>query len=88
VNIGGLKIGDAYAPVIIGEAAGVAAGYGGNVFGGGRGEASLGSAYGTSIWTQVFVKNGANILGNVFGGGNAGEVLKDTDVQIGEKAGE
>ena len=68
----------------IGERAGVNAGYGGNVFGGSRGEPSLGSAFATSVWTQVYVKDGANIVGNVFGGGNAGEVLKDTDVQIGE----
>jgi hypothetical protein len=30
------------------------------------------------------VKNGAHILGNVFGGGDNGMVKKDTDVQIGE----
>ena len=86
VNIGGLQKSDGkYVKVNIGEAAGVAAGYGGNVFGGGRGDESLGSGFGTSIWTQVNILDGANILGNVFGGGNAGEVLKDTDVQIGRK---
>ena len=86
VNIGGGKVGDTVVKATIGEPTGVAAGYGGNVFGGGRGEAGLGSDFGTSIWTQVNVKNGANILGNVFGGGNAGEVMKDTEVKIGEKA--
>ena len=85
VNIGGLKIGNNYFKVNIGEPTGVAAGYGGNVFGGGRGDESLGSGFGTSVWTKVNILDGANILGNVFGGGNAGEVLKDTDVQIGRK---
>ena len=85
VNVGGGgKVGDTVVKATIGEPTGVAAGYGGNVFGGGRGEAGLGSDFGTSIWTQVNVKNGANILGNVYGGGNAGPVLKDTEVKIGE----
>ena len=68
----------------IGERTSVNAGYGGNVFGGSRGEPALGSGFATSIWTKVYVKDGANIVGSVFGGGNAGEVLMDTDVQIGE----
>ncbi len=85
VNVGGGgKVGDTVVKATIGEPTGVAAGYGGNVFGGGRGEAELGSDFGTSIWTQVNVKNGANILGNVYGGGNAGKVMKDTEVKIGE----
>ncbi|UKK47955.1 chitobiase/beta-hexosaminidase C-terminal domain-containing protein [Prevotella sp. E9-3] len=84
VNVGGGKVDGNVVKATIGEPTGVAAGYGGNVFGGGRGEAGLGSDFGTSIWTQVNVKNGANILGNVYGGGNAGPVLKDTEVKIGE----
>ena len=84
VNIGGAVDGSGDAvTVTIGEATGVAAGYGGNVYGGSRGLSELGSGYGTSIWTQVNLKNGANILGNVFGGGNAGEVMKDTEVNVG-----
>ncbi len=86
VNIGGGKAGGKVVKVTIGEAKGVAAGYGGHVFGGSRGEASLGSGFGTSIWTQVNIKNGAIIHGDVFGGGNAGEVMKDTDVRIGTAA--
>ena len=84
VNIGGAKNPDG-SPIMvrIGEAKGVSAGYGGHVFGGSRGDASLGSDFGSSIWTEVNVKDGAIIFGDVFGGGNAGEVMKDTDVKIG-----
>ena len=58
--------------------------YGGEVYGACRGDASLNAnQFGTSIWTKVFIKNGATILGNVYGGGDAGKVKKDTDVQIG-----
>ena len=84
VNIGGAVDGEGNViPVTIGEATSVAAGYGGNVYGGSRGEADLGNAFGTSIWTEVNLKKGTNILGNVFGGGNAGEVMKDTKVNVG-----
>lgn len=84
VNIGGAKNPDG-SPIMvrIGEAKGVSAGYGGHVFGGSRGDASLGSDFGSSIWTEVNIKNGSIIFGDVFGGGNAGEVMKDTDVKIG-----
>ena len=88
---GGLKADGTVNLVEIGEATGVNAGYGGNVFGGsrGEGEATLGSSFAsfaTSIWTRVHILNGAHIRGNVFGGGNNGEVMKDSDVIIGEKA--
>jgi hypothetical protein len=85
VVIGGYKDknGTLLTPVI-GTREGVVAGYGGNIFGGSRGDADKGSGYATSVWTKVYVKDGATILGSVFGGGNAGEVYKDTDVQIGE----
>ncbi len=85
VIIGGgkTKAGKVMRPTI-GERTGVNAGYGGNVFGGSRGEAEKGADFGTSVWTKVYIKDGADILGSVFGGGNAGEVLMDTDVQIGE----
>ena len=84
VSIGGLKINDQVIRPQIGDAASVKAGYGGNIFGGGRGELSIGENYGTSVWTKVYIKNGSNILGSVFGGGDNGTVYKDTDVQIGE----
>ena len=84
VTIGGLTVDGKVVRPQIGDAASVNAGYGGNIFGGGRGELSIGDNYGTSVWTKVYIKNGANILGNVFGGGDNGTVYKDTDVQIGE----
>ena len=60
--------------------------YGGEVYGACRGDATLDAdQFGTSIWTQVLIKNGANILGNVYGGGDNGKVKKDTDVQIGDQ---
>ena len=87
VNIGGLKPTEdgPFRTVNIGSLAGVAARYGGNVFGGSRGEPSVGSGYASSIWTLVNVGHGSVIHGNVFGGGNAGEVLKDTKVVVGEE---
>ena len=56
--------------------------YGGEVYGASRG-LSAESTLGAVVWTNVNVKNGANIQGNVFGGGDNGMVKKDTDVQIG-----
>ena len=58
--------------------------YGGEVYGASRGDLSIGEDFGVSVWTQVFIKNGAHIMGNVFGGGDNGKVKMDTDVQIGE----
>jgi len=61
--------------------------FGGEVYGACRGMKGLDPAYvnyfGTSVWTKVLVKDGARILNNVFGGGDAGKVFKDTDVIIG-----
>jgi hypothetical protein len=57
--------------------------YGGEVYGASRGlspEITLGSV----VWTQVNIFNGANIQGNVFGGGDAGMVKKDAEVIIGK----
>jgi len=73
----------------IGHANSYAAGYGGNVYGASRGNIdnlNLGSAYlfASSIWTNVQAKDG-HIFGNVFGGGESGEVKKDTYVEIGGK---
>ena len=58
--------------------------YGGDVFGAGRGNPSLNvEQFGTSIWTLVNLLNGADVKNNVFGGGDAGIVKKDTEVRIG-----
>ena len=75
----------------IGDKASYAANYGGNVFGASRGnlegetKLNLGenaSRYASTIWTNVEAKNG-HIFGNIFGGGEAGAVTKDTKVVIG-----
>ena len=72
----------------IGNAVGNAAGYGGNIYGASRGNVgglNLGATsflHATSIWTNVDVKNG-HIFGNIFGGGQLGEVKRDTRVIIG-----
>ena len=59
--------------------------YGGDVFGAGRGNALLDpTKFGTSVWTNVNIINGATIFGNVFGGGDAGAVKKDAEVVIGD----
>ena len=58
--------------------------YGGEVYGASRGDSESGDTYSTSVWTKVHIKNGAVIKGNVFGGGDAGKVKKDTDVIIGD----
>ena len=58
--------------------------YGGEVYGASRGMSTLDSEeFSTSVWTKITVKNGATIMGNVYGGGDNGAVKKDTDVQIG-----
>ena len=61
--------------------------YGGEVYGACRGNSTLdANQFGISVWTQVNIKNGANIQGNVFGGGDSGKVLRDSKVQIGDRA--
>ena len=83
VTIGGLKIGE----TVIRPQIGAIEGYGGSVFGASRGNTSLDeNRFSTSIWTKVFIKDGAKILGNVFGGGDNGLVKKDAKVIVGEKA--
>ena len=59
--------------------------YGGEVYGAGRGEPDIENAayFAVSIWTKVNIKDGANIKGNVFGGGDSGPVLKNTEVIVG-----
>ena len=60
--------------------------YGGEVYGACRGLSTQDSEeFSTSVWTQVNVKNGATIMGNVYGGGDNGMVKKDTEVTIGDK---
>ena len=67
----------------IGSSDGYAAGYGGNIFGASRGDSSMDtSKYATTIWSKVIITNGT-ILGNVYGGGEAGNVKQSTSVQIG-----
>ena len=60
--------------------------YGGEVYGAGRGDESVEHPewFALSVWTKVHIMNGANIMGNVFGGGDAGVVKKDTEVIVGE----
>ena len=57
--------------------------YGGEVFGASRGNAELGESFANVVWTLVNIINGADIKGNVYGGGDNGIVKMDTDVQIG-----
>ena len=58
--------------------------YGGEVYGASRGDLSIGEDFGVTVWTLVFIKDGATILGNVFGGGDNGMVKQDSEVIIGE----
>lgn len=67
----------------IGTPADYQAHYGGEVYGASRGNATLGESFANSVWTQVKVLDGAHIQGNVFGGGDAGIVKRDSEVIIG-----
>ena len=59
--------------------------YGGEVYGASRGQSDADSTqFGSVVWTLVNVKNGAVIQGNVYGGGDNGNVKRDTDVRVGE----
>ena len=76
----------------IGSKVGYNENYGGEVYGGSRGKIEYDednknkyASFATTIWTQVNIKDGATIMGNVFGGGDAGAVKKDTDVRIGDE---
>ena len=57
--------------------------YGGEVYGASRGMEDLGEGFANTVWTKVHIMNGANIMNNVFGGGDAGIVKKDSDVIVG-----
>jgi hypothetical protein len=60
--------------------------YGGGVYGACRGMSTLDpNQFANSVWTKVSIKDKATIMGNVFGGGDAGMVKKDAEVIIGEK---
>ncbi len=65
--------------------------YGGEVFGACRGDDEIIKTeqdkinFATTVWTMVHIMNGANIMGNVFGGGDAGMVKKDSEVLVGEE---
>ena len=60
--------------------------YGGEVYGAGRGNTKLDAEqFGSSVWTLVRILNGANIKGNVYGGGDSGMVKKNSEVIVGEK---
>jgi len=59
--------------------------YGGEVYGASRGMSTLNpNQFSNVFWTNVNIKNGATVMGNVFGGGDNGMVKKDTDVKIGD----
>ena len=59
--------------------------YGGEVYGASRGITELKEKedFSFTIWTQVNIFNGANIKGNVYGGGDTGIVKKNTEVNVG-----
>ena len=61
--------------------------YGGEVYGASRGQSDADyNKHATSVWTLVNILDGAIIMNNVFGGGDSGMVIKDTDVRIGKPA--
>ena len=57
--------------------------YGGEVYGASRGNAELGESFATSTWTEVNLLPGAHVQGNAFGGGDAGIVKHDSEVNVG-----
>ena len=70
----------------VGELDGVVAGYGGHVFGAGRGDATLDfEKFSTSVQTSATVgSTGKNALvhGNLYGGGEIGQVSDDTEANV------
>ena len=58
--------------------------YGGEVYGACRGLSTLDpNQFANSVWTLVKILDGADIKGNVYGGGDSGIVKKDSEVKIG-----
>ena len=66
----------------VGDATSTAAGYGGDVFGGSRGDIDVDTNFAKVIYARVDVQNNANILGNVYGGGELGIVKQDAWVNV------
>ena len=72
----------------IGSLADAPQGYGGNVFGGSRGQDDVDNAtFSTVIWSRVDVSNTSDaikprIYGSVFGGGEIGTIIHDAAVNI------
>jgi hypothetical protein len=59
--------------------------YGGEVYGACRGKSDLDpNQFANSVWTLVNIRNGADIKGNVYGGGDSGIVKRDSEVRVGE----
>ena len=58
--------------------------YGGEVYGASRGQEDADyEQYATSVWTEVNLLPGTNVLGNVYGGGDNGMVKHDSEVNVG-----
>ena len=71
----------------VGERNGVVAGYGGHVFGAGRGVETVDiEKFSTSVQTQVTIgsetTHDALVYGNVYGGGEVGQVSDDTEANV------
>ena len=72
---------------VIGDSVSYGNDYGGNVYGASRGNDHLNyngvdsTTYATDIWAEVNV-SGGHIIGNVFGGGEIGQVSMGVDVNI------
>ncbi len=69
----------------IGNTTNYAAGYGGDVFGASRGNATLGldsTKFATTLWSKVVIDSVAHILGSVYGGGEAGIVKHSSEVYM------
>ena len=56
--------------------------YGGMVYGGSRGNTELSNAFSTSLYTAVNIIGDADVKGDVYGGGEAGAVKGDVDVNV------
>jgi len=60
--------------------------YGGEVYGACRGLSTLDpNQFANSVWTLVKILDGADIKGNVYGGGDSGIVKRDSEVRIGDE---
>ena len=70
---------------VVGTSSEYVAHYGGEVYGASRGSTELDSnEFGYTVWTQVNIFKGAKVMGNVFGGGDAGIVKCDAEVNVGD----